>query len=33
MFVPFLESKLHGAKGWIDIPGLPSIQPVEYAKL
>ncbi len=25
--------ELNGAKGWIDIPGLPSIQPVEFAKI
>lgn len=33
VFVPGLESEQNGAKWWIDIPWLPSIQPVEYAKI
>lgn len=33
VFVPKIGNELKGAKGWINIPGLPSIQPVEFAKL
>lgn len=28
-----IGTELNGAKWWIDIPGLPSIQPVEFAKI
>ena len=32
VFTP-LGSKLWGARGWLDLPGLPSIQPSEFFKL
>ena len=31
--VLFVGATYKGATGWLDIPGLPSIQPVEFAKL
>lgn len=33
VFVPGIGIVLNGARGWIDIPGLPSIQPAEFFKL
>lgn len=33
VFVPGIGDNRNGATGWLDIPGLPSIQPVEFAKL
>jgi cell division protein FtsW (lipid II flippase) len=28
-----IGTEYNGAKGWIDIPGLPSLQPVEFMKI
>lgn len=33
VFIPGIGAEYNGAIGWIDIPGLPSIQPVEFMKL
>jgi len=33
VFIPGVGVVLNGARGWIDIPGLPSIQPAEFFKL
>jgi cell division protein FtsW len=33
VFVPGVGTELNGAKGWIDLPGIPSIQPVEFMKI
>lgn len=33
VFVPGIGIVLNGARGWINIPGLPSIQPAEFFKL
>lgn len=33
VFIPWVGAEYHGATGWIDLPWLPSIQPVEFAKL
>lgn len=33
VFMPGIGASYNGASGWIDIPGLPSIQPVEFMKL
>lgn len=32
VYVLFFWAELNGATGWIDIPGLPSIQPMEFMK-
>ena len=33
VFVPGIGIVLNGARGWIDLPGLPNIQPAEFFKL
>lgn len=33
VFIPKIGDTRNGATGWINIPGLPSIQPVEFAKI
>ena len=33
VFVPGIGTNLNGASGWIDVPGIPSIQPVEFMKV
>lgn len=33
VFIPGIGITLNGARGWIDIPFLPSIQPAEFFKL
>lgn len=33
ILVLVIGKEINGATGWIDIPGLPSIQPVEFAKI
>jgi len=33
VFIPGLGIVLNGARGWINIPFLPSIQPAEFFKL
>ncbi len=33
VFIPGVGVVLNGARGWIDLPGLPSIQPAEFFKL
>ena len=33
VFIPGIGIVLNGARGWIDIPFLPSIQPAEFFKL
>lgn len=32
-FIPQIWAKYNGARGWIDIAGIPSIQPVEFLKI
>lgn len=33
VFIPGIGIVLNGARGWIDLPGLPNIQPAEFFKL
>lgn len=33
VFVPWLEAKYGTARGWVDIPGLPNMQPSEFFKV
>lgn len=33
VFIPGIGIELNGARGWIDLPGLPNIQPAEFFKL
>lgn len=32
-FIPWIGVKYNGARGWLDFPGIPSIQPVEFVKI
>lgn len=33
VFVPGIGISLNGARGWLNIPGIPSIQPAEFFKI